>query len=578
MRVLILFCLALPALAQTTFLTTNTAIIWGGQMTLAGNGCTQTTVVSRTATLCNTTVNITADFAVTGTQAVVSYEASTASEFTYQIDGGSVVSPTLTTGAWTNLTIFTGLTDTSHTVQIRATGTRLALETANFVTVTGASPALTTPAGFTTNGYVISSTPTAIIHEGTMQSTTTPGFGCYTGFPGFPTGNDANDASMRYTITGGTFLKLWTVQRGQLLRYSTDVATTQADNGTDIPTGSGLGYNWTTIYSGVSQPGQHDQIIYTTANVIKIVDFCTLMTDGVISTSTLAARPLDFAYGDSITIATGTVTSGTDWVHNLSVAINRPMLNLGISGSCTFDAGSQTKAGQNATHIAQIPTTVEAGWVLYGSNDMSNGTQCPGETTTQFSAAYQDMLTKIRARAPSAAIYAMDPVDRPGSSRSSYIPFIETARLALASSSIRHFYSTNWVDCSTSDCNPDHIHPNAAGDAKISAAIYALLTATESVAPSAATINASGTLTFTGTNTQYPVGGTPFLMTGGTGASLSSQNCTTATACTASLTPGSAAGTLTLLDTSSGASSLITVTFPPPVSSTNVTFRNMVVH
>jgi len=74
-----------------------------------------------------------------------------------------------------------------------------------------------------------------------------------------------------------------------------------------------------------------------------------------------------------------------------------------------------------------------------------------------------------------------------------------------------------------------------------------------SISPGSAPINNTRTYTLTGVNTSWTSPGTGlFTLSGGTGASLGSISVLSATSATASITSGSAAGTLTITDTSTG--------------------------
>jgi hypothetical protein len=73
-----------------------------------------------------------------------------------------------------------------------------------------------------------------------------------------------------------------------------------------------------------------------------------------------------------------------------------------------------------------------------------------------------------------------------------------------------------------------------------------------SVTPDAFDTGVAGTLTFAGTATAWRTGAPTFTVSGGTGASIGSPTFTAVDAATATLTPGSAAGTLTITDPTGG--------------------------
>lgn len=81
--------------------------------------------------------------------------------------------------------------------------------------------------------------------------------------------------------------------------------------------------------------------------------------------------------------------------------------------------------------------------------------------------------------------------------------------------------------------------------------------------PNTGSTGASASTAFTGTNTLWQGDNPQFTLSGGTGASVGSATASSNTASSATVTYGSAAGTLTITDPSTGAQTTITVTVPP---------------
>jgi len=110
----------------------------------------------------------------------------------------------------------------------------------------------------------------------------------------------------------------------------------------------------------------------------------------------------------------------------------------------------------------------------------------------------------------------------------------------------------------------DNLHPNDTGSSILGLQLAALASpniANISANPSGILQSSTGNIvTITGVNTAWPVGSTTvFTMSGGTGASIVSQITANATSATLSLNAGSAAGTLLITDTSTTASTSISV-------------------
>lgn len=88
---------------------------------------------------------------------------------------------------------------------------------------------------------------------------------------------------------------------------------------------------------------------------------------------------------------------------------------------------------------------------------------------------------------------------------------------------------------------------------------------TMSASPSSVIVSSTGnSLIVTGVSTSFS--GSPFTLSGGTGASITSQSVAYGTSATVVINAGSALGTLTLTDTGSGATCAITVVATPTIS------------
>lgn len=101
-------------------------------------------------------------------------------------------------------------------------------------------------------------------------------------------------------------------------------------------------------------------------------------------------------------------------------------------------------------------------------------------------------------------------------------------------------------------------------------------TPTLGISPTSGTTGTTPTLTMTGANTiwQSETAAGLFTVSGGTGASLATPTVTNDTAATDVLTVGSGSGTLTINDTSTGATASFTASPPSPPTSGTATFTN----
>ncbi len=112
----------------------------------------------------------------------------------------------------------------------------------------------------------------------------------------------------------------------------------------------------------------------------------------------------------------------------------------------------------------------------------------------------------------------------------------------------------------------DGVHPDAAGHVVIANALYAAINSdlsSISASPTSITQNTSGTISLVGVNTAWTAGtpGTPtFILSGGTGASISAQTIVDTTHATLTINAGSTPGTLTITDPTGGATTTVTVT------------------
>lgn len=466
---------AASAFAQTSFNTSDSNIAWSGKPGGVGGNCGTTSLGGSSYTQC-LLPSAQMDVLVTGTQAVLNYWATTTTDIVVTVDG-TPTTPTLTTGSAQTLTLWTGLSDTSHILRIKAKGataTGFRLLATGFLTVTGSAPVLSTPAGMTNTGNIIASFPTFISTEGTMIS------GGGAGFAGYVASQ--NDATLIFRGTC-TDVWLWRFGTGSWMRLGTDRDLGYSSYSEFTSVQSPLTNTYDLIHlnpSPLDGTAEHEYIIHFVTAPPGFANTVFCKGGGVNTTTPIRTRSLWSVYGDSRTATSVQPDSigSPGWPHYISTKYDKAMFNNGIGSTLTFDTGSQTGAGQNPTHIAQIPTTVTLLIDMYGHNDLSSGV-----SLANYQAARLDMMNKYIARAPSAKIYVMDTPESSvanftttnvglyfSNANSAQNLAIAAAISANPTASITHIvypYYTGVINNTAGVDTVDGVHFNASGGVKI---------------------------------------------------------------------------------------------------------------
>ncbi len=444
-------------MATTTFSITQAAgAVWGGSYT-------DTTVSGSPARATDTSSTV--DLVVTGTALAVGiYDYP----LNYTVDGGAVQSYTGNTSARLAVPIFSGLADGPHTVHISCPYA-MRWDTPNFAVVTGAAPAVSTPAGMGP-AYVIQDCP-GISVDGSLDAA-----GNVQGQRGYH-----NDFGGAYW--GGGQIRFRATCTGvQVFAYAQACTFGLLVDGVDLgvrvsPTGSVWG--WVPIASGLDGTTEHEYTILQvgTGNVLTWAS-AVMAAGGTLNTTALTPWPTWAFYGDSITMGQGLADTTVGFPHLIASVKKVGVRNLGIPGSHVINVptpqgtdGSVRTA--QVTGLSPAPARVV---VMYGTNDaigIAQGT----ETTAELGAAYQTMIEALVTGLP-----ASTPVDC-----LTYLPFTvigDTARAAnLAAitaavaavspnAAVRLLDTSSWINPAT-DLQGDNIHPTAGGDAKIAAAYLA---------------------------------------------------------------------------------------------------------
>ncbi|MDB5707864.1 MAG: hypothetical protein JWN66_4980 [Sphingomonas bacterium] len=229
------------------------------------------------------------------------------------------------------------------------------------------------------------------------------------------------------------------------------------------------GYDIVTLATGLS--GTHDYEIRPIWIGVPIFIYALLVD--TLSATAQTPKAVDAYYGDSIVqgnvlISAGVTDARVMDAFILANATGRASIRVGASGAKVSTA---LKTGTAAiTGLASVPTRVVS---CGGVNDMIQAVP-----VATFQADYQTMLSSLRTGLPSAKIYARGilPVGTTVANyatRSTYNAAIAAAVTALADANIVYRNTDGWITPATDTI--DGLHPNAAGYAKIAAAMQLVL-------------------------------------------------------------------------------------------------------
>lgn len=409
-------------------------------------------------------------FLATGTDLTATFFsfAGGSSAVSIAVDGGAPTTPTLNSGSNTTVTVFSGLTDTEHSVVIKNTiGQDLYADRAGFLSLTGASPALALPGS--ANGYgayaIFLDIPFAAFGDVGSWLTTNETNAGYTSPFALKDANSSvtgvfNDCQMRFNASA-TSIKLWTYQVGTQYAISKDSGSV-----TIVTTPNTNTWEFATLLTGLD--GQQHQWEITNVDHSSIGQYvdAVMCVGGAFGGSAPAAR-LGYAfYGDSITNGTGVPNSSQAWVFEVSHAKNVNPHNRGIAGTQVAGGDPQSGAVRYAdvTSISPAPTIC---FILYGTNDVG------AYSVGTFATAYASMLTNLKAGGPSTRFICLGLLPRTDESVATQAPYIAAIQTAATNAGLEFYDTTNWIDINT-DLS-DVVHPNAAGYAKIAAKVEGIL-------------------------------------------------------------------------------------------------------
>jgi len=379
---------------------------------------------------------------VTGTECILNITGN-GTQYGYSIDGGA---ETLTSpGVGTNtITLFTGLSDTTHDVVIRCvTNLNVVHYTAMF-TVTGSAPALVSPTGYTDTQYTIHS-QSGFAHDNCVADTIDGG-----GFTVRGRGSarflatPGSGGTMRVWCSGSGTSKLWLTVNKDI---STHISATPAAN-----------YGWVT-FTGLTPSVEQEFILGVDESSTA---WAVMIPGGTFNTSALSNYGSIYFFGDSITASAFCGGDGEGYTTKLAIKLHKGWQILAGTGQSAYVFGQAHKADPGAS--TPSPGMV---FIAFGVNDESSGL----DIATQFRPAVDAIVDQILSDLPSATV--IWPALFPTSS----ITLPDAYSNSIAASVATHAsdrYKTVSVDSwSVIPDVGDHVHPTAAGNTTIANNLFA---------------------------------------------------------------------------------------------------------
>lgn len=374
------------ALTWTNYTTTNLAPYWGPARVNDG--------VANSGRFSGNSTSATCHLVITGTKAVLNVGAQASQPYNISVDGGAYSTPTIlgpTTLAG-QITLFTGLSDAAHTVDIRTaggySGGNAWFQRPNALEVAGASPTISADPNYGPSERVSDTT----LGDQNLGTTTT-GYSSPSG--GYDRGGESysrrGKAERIYAWAGPT------LATGGIVLLIDGVYQSI----TSLPTSGAHG--WQLLASGLDSSAEHE---YTIA-FSKIGPSSDGFIDAVmfggsgaeLSATAVAAKPRIAVWGDSIThhAGCGTYGMGNGWLARLQRALDIRVHNRGVSGNTVTNVNARL-----ASELAAIVAVSEPDIIIHniGFNDASGAT---------FKTNYRTMVDTTLAGTTTAKIICLPP-------------------------------------------------------------------------------------------------------------------------------------------------------------------------
>lgn len=434
------------------------AIVWGGSYTDGFDG--------RPDRLLSNGSRF--DGVVTGTDCVLGFYAYN-NNFEWQVDGGSWTTYSGPQNTWATQALFSGLADAPHTLAIHAPNGYVYLDATSLLVVTGAAPAIATPAGMSLTTYLFGLYPNYFKADGSLTLQMIGFQPCLNNADGIFT----DDGSVRFrgTLTG---LQIFGYGTGILYRVAID----GVDSGSTYLSAPRSGtFDWVPLGTSYDGGAEHEyRISFGGSSGGNTGYLVGLMALGgtVNTTTTLPAQPMWAPVGDSITAGkdgTGN-DNGLSWAHLISLAKGVGIRNDAHSGYSAYMNGATLAAA-----ITGLPVVPDRVPILLGVND-AVAIQASTETVGQFQAAYQSMLQSILNFVGSNPVDCLVPLNTTNTAEAQR-PAIKAAIIAAVAActgtgAVRVIDTDGWIAPATAD-TVDGLHPSASGYVKIKTAYLATL-------------------------------------------------------------------------------------------------------
>lgn len=426
-------------------------------------------------------------FKATGTDLTVRMlVASTGTNYIQaSIDGGAFSNLSmsgLTINTWSDVDVFTGLSDAEHEVILRlntGTATNVFYQQSSTLSLTGAAPAiaLADNCGPTYGASIFPLSSVGAIEGGCgslsqggntyPQNLTLPWPDCRIRFTGNPTA-----------------ISIWAMQNGckyAVLQDGTSVGTLT------LTTGSAYGLQ--TIVTGLSGTHEYEIINVGTSPAVLGQIQQVVLAGGDITGSDPDPRPAIVGYGDSKVAGNGGGSGGDSsqsWLSMLCRSKNYEAWNRGVSGQRVLEHATTAVGAGNRWHDC-VPFNTPEGAPRYiivqvGHNDASNSSDI-----TAFEASFTQMLLGLQTACPDAEILVTSifPTTAFNSMvRGNYNTAIEAAVTAVNDAQVQYIDTDDWIEPATD--TTDGTHPNPTGSAKIVTELEAYID--DYVAPSSGTV------------------------------------------------------------------------------------------
>lgn len=377
------------------------------------------------------------------------------------IDGGAESNIGDNSGHVVNSSIFSALSDTAHTVSMRAANDVFIDQDSTDTThcsfsLTGAAPAISAAFGFGTQRIL--SGNAYITKDVGYISVSQNGYPCYV-TPAYA------GPSLRFYATCSV-IKLWTYGNGQKFRLLID----GVDQATVVAAGSGGQWGWLSIASGLDNAAEHlYEIISTVGAVTYAYALMTTGGTGLNTGKTPASRKTVAGYGDSITSASaqGYADTQSSYVQQIGLTKDWNILNAGISGSKVQDSGSV-----RTSDITGLSPQPDYCFVLYGTNDWVSG----GRTPSQLQADFTTMMQALIDGTTNTIFYVLGILPRTGQTQATIDTYntaiiaaiaatSPNARITYVNTKVWNMASSAYTSGGSFDSTnfEDGLHPNPTG-------------------------------------------------------------------------------------------------------------------